>query len=247
MFGQSQPRQERLGRDRLITVSWSPRPAQAQSGKNDSCSKCHQTYQQQGDSDDEFVTKPAKDLAENDFWLKKGIFKTAPQGHTICFTCHSQDGGLPPAANDCATCHSLLSPEQAATRRAAHGDFDPKMAAAMGISDRTTLEKWSKREAVKFRHQWVTHVDLACSDCHKAASIDTLSEAGPTVQVLSCGGDGTGCHVTPKLEDGGALNAEFAEKQSNPSFQCTKCHAILGKRPAPQSHVAALTALKSKQ
>lgn len=249
LFGHFQRRRfEPDGRGGLIAVSWRRAArGQDQAAKNDSCSKCHQTYQQQGDSDEEYVTKPPKDLAESAFWLKKGTFKTAPQGHNVCFTCHSQDGGLPPTANDCATCHKLISPEQAAARREAHGDFDPKMAAAMGITDRTTLEKWGKREAVKFRHEWVTHVDLACADCHKAATIDTLAEGGPKVQVLSCGGSGTGCHVTATLEDGGALNAEVAEKKSTPTFQCTKCHAILGTQPVPQSHLAALAAVKDKK
>jgi hypothetical protein len=248
LFGRYRPRPEGERSSGLIAVSWSRAArGQDQSVKNDSCAKCHQTYQPQGDSDEEFVSKAPKDLAETAFWLKKGTFKTAPQGHTVCFTCHSQEGGLPPAASDCAICHKLISPDQAAARRATHGDFDPTMAAAMGITDRTTLEKWSKREAVRFRHEWVTHVDLACADCHKAASIDTLAEGGPKVQVLSCGGSGTGCHVTAKLEDGGALNAEVAEKRSNPTFQCTKCHAILGKQPVPQSHIAALTAVKDKQ
>ena len=248
LFGQFQRRPEPDRRGDLIAVSWSPAASgRDQSAKNDSCTKCHQTYQPQGDSDDEFVTKAPKDLAENAFWLKKGTFKKTPQGHTVCFTCHSLDGGLPPAANECATCHKLISPEQAAARIEAHGDFDPKMVAAMGITDRTAIDRWRKREAVKFRHEWVTHVDLACADCHQAAAIDTLSEGGPKVQVLSCGGSGTGCHVTATLEDGGALNAEVAEKKSDPNFQCTKCHAILGKRPVPQSHIAALTAIRNKQ
>ena len=137
LFGQFQLRLQHSRRG-LIAVSWNRLTrGPDQSGKNDSCSKCHQTYQQQGDSDQEFVTKPPKDLGENDFWLKKGTFKTASQGHTICFTCHSQDGGLPPAANDCATCHKLISPEQAAARRGAHGYFEPKVAAAMEITDRS--------------------------------------------------------------------------------------------------------------
>jgi Class III cytochrome C family len=230
---------------RPARVPWVPTPDNPpQSGKNDSCLKCHQIYQQQGDSEEEFVTKPPKDLAENVFWLKKGTFRTTPQGHAICFTCHSQEGGLPPAANECGTCHKLISPGQALARKEAHGDFDPGMPAKMAITDRTTLEKWQRRDAVRFRHEWVTHVDLACADCHKVTDIDTLSESGPKVHVLSCGGGGSGCHIT---EDGGALNAEVAEKKSNPSFQCTKCHAIQGKQPVPQSHLSALTPVKTKQ
>jgi len=64
-----------------------------------SCAVCHKTYQPQGESDQEFVTKPPKDLPETAFWLKKGTFKSSPSGHTICFTCHSQDSGLTPASD----------------------------------------------------------------------------------------------------------------------------------------------------
>jgi hypothetical protein len=248
LFGQTRPRLEPDRRGRLIAVSFNhSAPDQDQSAKNNSCSKCHQTHQKQGDSDEEFVTKPPKDLPENAFWLRRDTFKTSPQSHTICFTCHSQDGGLPPASADCATCHKLILPEQAAARREAHGDFDPKAATTMAITDRSTLEKWSKREAVRFRHDWVTHVDLACVDCHKTAAIDTLAENGPKVPVLSCGGGGTGCHITTTIEDGGALNVELGEKKSNPSFQCTKCHAFLGKQQVPDSHFKALAAVKASQ
>lgn len=247
-FGQSRPTAEpdRLGG--LIAVSFNPAASnQDQSAKNDSCSKCHQTHQKQGDSDEEFVTKPPKDLPDTDFWLRKDTFKTSPQSHATCFTCHSQDGALQPAATDCAKCHRLIPPEQAVARREARGDFNPKAAAAMGILDRTTLEKWSKREAVRFRHDWVTHVDLACTDCHKTADIDTLAEYGPKVPVLSCGGSGAGCHITATIQDGGVLNVEIGEKKSNQSFQCTKCHAFLGKQQVPESHVKALTVVKSTQ
>ena len=66
----------------------------------ESCSVCHQTYKPQGDSDDEYASKPPADLGEG-FWLKKGTFKTMPIGHTTCFTCHSADTGLSPAPTDC--------------------------------------------------------------------------------------------------------------------------------------------------
>jgi hypothetical protein len=246
-FGQSQPTVEPDRRVGLLNVSFNASAQeQDQSAKNASCSKCHQTHQKQGDSDEEFVTKPPKDLPDTAFWLRRDTFKTSPQSHATCFTCHTPEGGLQPASADCAACHKLILPEQAALRRQAHGDFDPKAAAAMGITDRTTLEKWSKREAVRFRHDWVTHVDLACTDCHKVAAIDTLAESGPKVPVLSCGGAGTGCHITASVADGGALNVEFAEKKSNPSFQCTKCHGFLGKQQMPDSHMKALPAAMTR-
>jgi hypothetical protein len=251
MFGQAWPTLEPERGLRLVLASFHQENAakdqETQPTKNSSCLKCHQDYKPQGESDKEFVTKPPKDLPETAFWLKKGTFKTTPQDHALCFTCHSQEGGLTPAATDCGTCHKLLSPAQIVARRETHGDFDPKMAAAMGITDKTTLEKWRRREAVKFRHEWIIHADLSCTDCHNTAKVNTLDQKGPEVPVLSCGGSGSGCHITATSDEGGALNTEFDQKKADPVFQCTKCHAFLGKRPAPESHISALAAIKNKK
>ena len=94
-----------------------------------SCAVCHKTYQPQGDSDEEFVTKPPKNLAEDAFWLKKGAFKTSPTSHATCFECHSEDSGLKPAPSDCGICHKLLPAGQRINLTEAHSDFDPKLAA----------------------------------------------------------------------------------------------------------------------
>jgi hypothetical protein len=251
MFGQARPSIEPERFARLVMASFqqesTAKGQETRPTKNSSCLKCHQDYKPQGESDEEFVTKPPKDLPETAFWLKKGTFKTTPQEHALCFTCHSQEGGLIPAATDCGTCHKLLSPAQIVARRETHGDFDPKMAAAMGITDKTTLEKWRRREAVKFRHEWVIHADLSCTDCHNTAKVNTLDQKGPEVPVLSCGGSGSGCHITATSDEGGALNTEFDQKKADPVFQCTKCHAFLGKRPAPESHISALAAIKNKK
>ena len=80
--------------------------AQKPEDKNAMCANCHKTYQPQGDSDDEYVTKPPKGLAETDFWLKKGTYKTTPASHAACFTCHTED--MSPAPKDCGTCHKLM-------------------------------------------------------------------------------------------------------------------------------------------
>jgi class III cytochrome C family protein len=251
MFGQVRPLIEPNRGARLVRVSFRQETVgkgqDTQPAKNSSCLKCHQDYKPQGESAEEFVTTPPKDLPENGFWLKKGTFKTAPQDHALCFTCHSQEGGLTPPATDCGACHKLLSRGQIVARRETHGDFDPTMAVAMGITDKTMLGKWRRREAVKFRHEWVIHADLSCIDCHSTEKINTLDEKGPEVPVLSCGGAGSGCHVTATSEDGGALNTEFDQKKSNPGFQCTKCHGLLGTRSAPESHVSALAAIKEKK
>src|SRR5262245_34961852 len=96
---------------------------------------CHETYLPQGNSSEEYVTKPPKTLGDA-FWLKKGTFKTGPNSHTICFTCHSADSGIAPEPKNCETCHKLRTPVQLKV------DFDPKAAAQMG-ADRTMLARWS--------------------------------------------------------------------------------------------------------
>ncbi len=203
-----------------------------------SCATCHQTYQPQGDSDDEFVTKPPKDLPEEFFWLKKGTFKTSPRDHAACFTCHSTDGGIAPAPSDCAACHKLLPPGLKTSVTGAHDDFDPKLAATMRINDKATLLMWSRRGAARFRHEWPPH-DLACTTCHNTAAINPLEEATQRVPVLSCGGEGSGCHVEPTGE--GALNVAIARKKAEPNFQCTKCHVLNGRLPTPETHLRALS------
>ena len=71
-------------------VSFAAKPA-----GEESCAVCHATLQPQGDSSEEYITKPPADLGDG-FWLKKGTFKTKPIGHTTCFTCHSVDSGIAP-------------------------------------------------------------------------------------------------------------------------------------------------------
>jgi hypothetical protein len=207
------------------------------------CANCHQTFQPQGDSDDEFVTKPPKDLAEDAFWLKKGTFKTAPRDHATCFTCHSADGGMEPMPNNCAACHKLLQPSERLSLTAAREDFDPKLAARMGVTDRATLRRWAARGAARFRHEWPPH-DLACADCHKPAQMNAAEPRARRVPVLSCGGGGTGCHVEPTND--GILNTVVAKKKENPAFVCTKCHVLNGRLPLPESHAAAVAPAAQK-
>jgi hypothetical protein len=204
--------------------------------ETENCSVCHQTYQPQGDSDVEFVTAPPKDLAEDAFWLKKGTFKTSPIGHKTCFTCHSAEGGIEPAPSKCNVCHKLLPP---VTQRA---DFDPQLAKTMGINDKITLEKWRKREAGRYRHEWISHAELKCASCHNVTEMDTLDEKTKKVPILSCGGTG-GCHIG---DPDSVLNVAVAKKQADPKFQCMKCHVIFGKEPLPASHVNAVTNFKPK-
>ena len=219
----------RTSRDVFRKASFSARAAE------ESCVVCHQTLQPQGDSPDEYVTKPPADLGDG-FWLKKGTFKTKVIGHTTCFTCHAQDSGIAPAPTDCATCHKLRQPDPPA-------DFDPKLAARMGVTDRVRLDSWRRRDSSgKFAHGFVAHADLSCDTCHNVQTMVTTDPATKRVKISSC----AMCHATPTTDDGGALNYEADARKANPAFQCTKCHILFGQKPMPPSHAAALAEATGK-
>ena len=201
-----------------------------------SCPVCHQTYQPQGKSSEEYVTKPPKNLGDA-FWLKKGTFKTTPNSHTICFTCHSADSGIAPEPKDCNVCHKL-----AVAGEKLKVDFDSKLSADMGITDRVMLRQWSRRiSAGGFRHEGGMHPDINCLNCHNAssASFSTLDPKSMKVAIKSCGG-GDGCHVTATLEEGGILNYEIDQRMKDPKFACTKCHVTFGTEPMPANHPQAI-------
>lgn len=207
-----------------------------------SCPVCHQTYQPQGNSSDEYVTKPPKNLGDN-FWLKKGTFKTIPNSHTVCFTCHNADSGIAPDSKDCNVCHKLL-----ASTDKLRVDFDARFAADLGITDRMMLDRWSRRlSSGAFRHEGGEHPDLNCLNCHNAASanFNTVDQKTLKVPVRSCGG-AEGCHVTTTTDDGGILNYEIDSKRKDPNFVCTKCHVTFGKDAIPEDHPRAIPTPKPK-
>jgi cytochrome c7-like protein len=199
-----------------------------------SCVVCHQTYQPQGDSNDEYVTKPPSNIGDA-FWLKKGTFKTTPISHTTCFTCHNADSGIAPDSKDCNGCHKLLPP--AAKPRA---DFDPKLPATMAITDFVILRQWRTRTSSgTFRHEGGAHPGVTCLNCHNVAAMNTLDYSTRRVAVKSCGG-AEGCHVTATSDEGGALNFEIDSKHKDPKFTCTKCHIVFGRDAIPPDHSKAL-------
>lgn len=192
------------------------------------CTDCHQLHEPQGKSDDEFVTKPPKEIGDA-FWLKKGTFQTRPLTHAGCFTCHNQESELAPLPPNCDACHK----PPAAQPRAA--DFQPSLAKTMAIQDWWTLTAWRKRtSAGAFRHE--VHSDLNCTQCHEAVA---KGAADFRVPVKACGG-AEGCHVTATLDDGGILNYEIDQRNKNSAFVCTKCHIVFGKNAVPASHMAAI-------
>ncbi|HXS01399.1 MAG TPA: cytochrome c3 family protein [Pyrinomonadaceae bacterium] len=188
------------------------------------CADCHQTHQPQDKSDDEFVTKPPKDIGDA-FWLKKGTFKSRPFTHATCFTCHNQESELAPLPQNCDSCHKLSLPENRTA------DFDEKLAAKIGVADWWTLTAWRKRtSAGAFRHE--AHPDLKCTQCHNGPEMRKVA-------VKSCGG-AEGCHVTATLDDGGILNYEIDQRNKSAKFVCTKCHVEFGNKAVPESHLKAI-------
>lgn len=221
----------------FVTVSLQEKKKE---GPPASCPVCHQTYQPQGNSSDEYVTKPPKTLGDN-FWLKKGTFKTIPNSHAVCFTCHNADSGVAPDSKDCNVCHQLLPLEPKL-----RADFDPKQATDMAITDKFILARWSRRiSAGAFRHEGGEHPDLNCLSCHDVTTLNTLDPKTLKVPVRSCGG-ADGCHITPTTDDGGALNFEIDERKKSPGFVCTKCHVAFGKEAVPADHPQAVPTPKPK-
>jgi hypothetical protein len=213
-------------RSGFIAAAWTRSPQ-----NEESCAVCHQTIDPQGDGSEEYFA-PLPDGHGDAFWLKKGTFKSSPIGHTTCFTCHSEDGGIEPAPTNCAVCHrprSEFAP-----------DFDPTLAVKMGVTERRMLDAWRTRaSAGTFRHEFFSHAEMSCSDCHNVSAMVTTDFRTRKVPVASC----SNCHITATADDGGILNYEIDARRADPAFQCTKCHVTYGKQPIPDSHLKAIAAL----
>jgi hypothetical protein len=207
-------------------------------GEGDTCLNCHVTKDPQSDGGEEYALKPPAELGDG-FWLKKGTFKTSPNGHTTCFTCHAIDSGMKPEPADCAVCHRLQ------TRQAGQTDFDTTAAATTAVLDPASRGVWRERNAsATFRHEGGLHADVACVKCHNVASLDTTDPMSARVGIVSCGGD-SGCHITGSVDEGGALNFEILQRASDAAFRCTKCHIAYAGAPVPASHPAALPGAKT--
>ncbi|MCU1266478.1 MAG: hypothetical protein JWM21_2796 [Acidobacteria bacterium] len=197
------------------------------------CVICHKTYGPQGDSAEEYVTTPPKNLGDA-FWLKKGMFKTIPVSHAPCSSCHNTDAGIEPAPSKCDACHKLLPAGNLSV------DFDPKVATALGITDRIILERWQRRaSAGTFPHEGGAHPGLSCTTCHNIPTMNTSDLKTLKVAVKSCGG-AEGCHISVTSDEGGALNFEIDQRKAKTEFQCTKCHLVFGGQPVPASHLEAI-------
>ncbi|MDQ2920823.1 MAG: hypothetical protein M3R52_04295 [Acidobacteriota bacterium] len=204
------------------------------------CVICHQTYQPQGDSAEEYVTPPPKNLGDA-FWLKKGTFKTIPVSHAPCSSCHNTEAGIEPAPSKCEVCHKLLPAHKDAV------DFDLKLPATMGITDRMILDRWQRRESSgTFPHDGGAHPTLSCTSCHNIPTMNTADARTLKVAVKSCGG-AEGCHITATADEGGALNFEIDQRQAKADFQCTKCHLTFSTQPLPPNHIEVIPKPAKKQ
>ena len=213
----------------FIRVSFGRSSSRPEESDPKSCAICHETYQPQGKADDEFVTKPPKDIGDS-FWLKKGTFKTRPTTHAACFTCHNPESEVAPLPQSCDACHKLSTPPPPA-------DFDSQLAKKIAIDDWWTLTAWRDRSSAgAFRHE--VHSDLSCTKCHNP-TMNTADVRSLKVPVNSCGG-AEGCHVTATADDGGILNYEIDQRKANANFACVKCHIVFGNKPLPSSHVDAI-------
>jgi hypothetical protein len=218
---------------RFVRANFQKGKAEEEKSDPKTCVMCHHTYQPQGDSSEEYVTKPPKNLGDA-FWLKKGTFKTIPVSHAPCSTCHSTDGGIDPVPSKCEVCHKLLPAQPPAV------DFDAKLAVTMNITDRLMLTRWQRRESSgTFPHDGGAHPALACTTCHNIPTMNTVEPKSLKVAVKSCAG-ADGCHITATADDGGALNYEIDQRKAKADFQCTKCHLAFGNQPLPASHLEAI-------
>jgi hypothetical protein len=214
----------------FVRVSFRRRFSPSQESDPKSCSVCHKTHQPQEKSDDEFVTKPRKNIGDS-FWLKKGTFKTRPITHASCFTCHNQESELAPLPQNCDGCHKLSLPTPQA-------DFDSQLAKTIGVTDWWSLTAWGSRlSAGAFRHE--AHTDLSCTSCHKVTAMNTVEFRTLKVPVNWCGG-AEGCHVTATADEGGILNYEIDQRKTSEKFTCVKCHIVFGTKPPPASHLEAI-------
>ncbi|MEO6392510.1 MAG: cytochrome c3 family protein, partial [Pyrinomonadaceae bacterium] len=119
--------------------------------KYNNCTICHAAE-----------TKQIVTATNVEFLPPVGTFKTAPTGHSSCFTCHYQK--QTPTAIQCAGCHTLA----------------PKDLARVAVPDRLSL---------KFTHDREQHV-AECTTCHinitRESSVRGLKPDVPITSCASC-------------------------------------------------------------
>jgi cytochrome c556 len=228
------------------TTAQAQAATQAQATPIDNCSLCHKTYEPQGDSTEEYVTKPAADLPTNAlgiaaFWLKKGMLKTTPSSHASCFNCHYQDGGEKPYSSDCAGCHQLTPSLPRASRGAAPvpntppRDADLSNPSVKGITDPDVLADFAQRRVARFKHEVYDHMNkVSCTSCHVTiTAVSKINADTLYVPIQAC----APCHTGTKAPKNIVFQEiEQRKKPDGANFVCAKCHVNYGKLPTPKSH-----------
>lgn len=143
------------------------------------------------------------------------FFKSSPEGHESCFTCHYQFKNLPVGKQSCAGCHAPTAPY-----------FE---------------KKGTERYSIKFDHNRVGHGEKDCTSCHlritQQSDIKLMKDAD--VPIAAC----RSCHATQ--EDDPSKKILFTEidareksiADKTPVFQCTYCHtSAIGRFEIPTSH-----------
>jgi hypothetical protein len=184
-----------------------------------SCAVCHKpaaTMPKYGDR----VVRGFRSLAaaEPDTFqnpIAPTFFKTSPEGHQACFTCHYQFANLP-SRQGCASCHAL--------------------------TERYFEKNATLRYSLKFDHDDPGHVVKDCTSCHvritQNSDIRTMKDAD--VPISSC----KACHAKPSgtASFETVLNSELdaraaRSKENKPAFQCIYCHTTeVGRYEIPVSH-----------
>lgn len=242
VMARAAPRTETVKDFGFVRASFAPRAAEDR--RVDACTICHETYQPAGDSTEEYVTKPPAQLKTNalgleEFWLKRGMFKTSPRGHDSCFRCHWQEGGESPRSNDCAGCHKLLPAVVGVryTDEPSKTDADASNPSVKNITDADVLAHWVMRRAATFRHEKADHIKGGCTSCHiYITSSDSLAAGFDLVPIKTCAS--SSCHGNTNKSSGSKkiIFDEVEQRKKDPSYACAKCHINLGREPVPKSH-----------
>lgn len=142
--------------------------------------------------------------------ITAAFFKSSPNSHASCFTCHYQYQNLPPGKQNCSGCHASAKPY-----------FEGK-----------TLERYS----LKFDHDRTGHVEKDCASCHIRITqySDLAKMKDADVPVASC----RSCHATQEDDPSKrVLLTELESRESNKAFTCTYCHtSAIGRYDVPASH-----------
>jgi hypothetical protein len=177
------------------------------------CSVCHQTSETQvkWKERDPLSEPKAVGSTSDKFNATPAYFKTMPNSHASCFSCHYQR--TEPISTNCAGCHKL-----------ADKNYFP------GTDTLRFSIKFSHEQTKKDKPDEKAH-NQACLTCHNTVARssdlkDLATQRPPDVPYITC----ATCHEAD-------LDNETAERTKNTAFQCTYCHTgALGRYKVPASH-----------